>query len=130
MRNTLQLLIVVLLANSFGGVGQARAGDVEIARQTKAPAVTTESNATQADLHRLQNETFPARKISLAPFPATVFLQKGQRPIFAFITPCVQMEKLTHNSQIFIAFETMMFQMIANINDTNILPLEFEPVCT
>lgn len=72
----------------------------------------------------------PGSRISFAPLPIQLYLQPGDKPTVAFVTPCIEMEKASHGFPPFLAFETFMFKMIGNMNDTNVLPMRFEPVCT
>lgn len=68
-------------------------------------------------------------KISLSPLPVDIYLQPNDRPTVAFTTPCIMIEKATHGFPPILAFETMMFQVIGNVNESNMLPARLEPVC-
>ncbi len=68
-------------------------------------------------------------KFSLSPLPVDIYLQPNDRPTVAFTTPCIMIEKATHGFPPILAFETMMFQVIGNVNESNMLPARLEPVC-
>jgi len=68
-------------------------------------------------------------KISLAPLPVDIYLRRNEKPTVAFTTPCIVIEKMTHGFPPILAFETFMFDMIGNVNDSNVLPARLEPVC-
>jgi hypothetical protein len=119
-----------VLACLSGLFGQANAEDIQAIPEPSAAPVTAEPNEAPAIPERQQAQPFPASKISFAPLPVNIYLQQGQKPVVAVTTPCVQMEKLTHGFPPFITFETFMFQMIGNMNDSEMLPVKFEPVCT
>jgi hypothetical protein len=74
-------------------------------------------------------QAFPGTKHSLAPLPVEIYNQPGQRPTVAFSTPCIQIERMTNGFPPILAFETFMFTVIGNVNETNMLPLRLEPVC-
>ncbi|MGA7181283.1 MAG: hypothetical protein WBX11_17080 [Thiobacillaceae bacterium] len=74
-------------------------------------------------------QSFPGKKISLAPLPFVIYLLENQRPTVTFTTPCAQIEKMTYGFPPFVAFENFMFTWIANVNESNLLPLRIEPVC-
>ena len=74
-------------------------------------------------------QPFPGKKISLAPLPFVIYLLENQRPTVTFTTPCAQIEKMTYGFPPFVAFENFMFTWIANVNESNLLPLRIEPVC-
>lgn len=88
-----------------------------------------------------QNKTTPARasvhgvrisnrgKISLAPLPVDIYLRPKEKPTVAFTAPCMIIGKMSHGFPPIIAFETAAFQMISNVNDSNVLPAKLEPVC-
>ena len=75
-------------------------------------------------------QALPGTKHSLAPLPIEIYNQPGQKPAVAFSTPCIQIEKLTHGFPPIMAFQTFMFTMIGNVNESDLLPLRLEPVCT
>ena len=82
---------------------------------------------TQASAHGV---TVSKRgKISLAPLPVDIYLRPKERPTVAFTTPCIVIGKMSHGFPPIIAFETAVFQMISNVNDSNVLPANLEPVC-
>jgi hypothetical protein len=68
-------------------------------------------------------------KYSLSPLPVDIYLQPNERPTVAFTTPCIMIEKATHGFPPILAFETMMFTVIGNVNESNMLPARLEPVC-
>ena len=68
-------------------------------------------------------------KISLSPLPVDIYLRRNEKPTVAFTTPCIMIEKATHGFPPFLAFETMMFRVIGNVNESNMLPARLEPVC-
>ena len=68
-------------------------------------------------------------KISLSPLPVDIYLRPNDKPTVAFTTPCIMIEKATHGFPPILAFETMMFQVIGNVNESNMLPARLEPVC-
>jgi hypothetical protein len=68
-------------------------------------------------------------KYSLAPLPVDIYLRPNDKPTVAFTTPCIMIEKATHGFPPILAFETMMFQVIGNVNESNMLPARLEPVC-
>ena len=74
-------------------------------------------------------QPFPGSKISLAPLPVEIYLQRNQKPAIAFTTPCMQLEKMTNGFPPILAFEQLMFGVIGKVNDSEILPVKLEPVC-
>lgn len=68
-------------------------------------------------------------KISLGPLPVHIYLRPKEKPTVAFTTPCIVIEKMTHGFPPILAFETAMFQIIGNVNDSDVLPARLEPVC-
>jgi hypothetical protein len=77
-----------------------------------------------------QNRQTPTgRKISLAPLPVDIYLQPNLKPTVAFTTPCIMIEKLTNGFPPVLAFESFMFEVIGNINESDLLPVRIEPVC-
>lgn len=74
-------------------------------------------------------QTFPGSKVSLSPLPVEIYSQTGQKPIVAFSTPCIQIERMTNGFPPILAFEKFMFEVIGNVNQTEVLPIKLEPVC-
>jgi hypothetical protein len=74
-------------------------------------------------------QSFPGKKISLAPLPVVIYLLEKQKPTVTFTTPCVQIEKMTNGFPPILAFENFMFTWIGNVNESNVLPVRIEPVC-
>jgi hypothetical protein len=72
---------------------------------------------------------FPGSRINLAPLPVTIYMMERQKPTVAFTTPCIMIEKMTNGFPPIIAFENFMFEVIGNINESDLLPLKIEPVC-
>ena len=70
------------------------------------------------------------QKISFAPMPVEIHLQPNERPAMIIAMPCAMVEKMTFGFPLIAAFETFMFQMVANMNNTNMMPMRFEPVCS
>ncbi|MGA7181025.1 MAG: hypothetical protein WBX11_15780 [Thiobacillaceae bacterium] len=68
-------------------------------------------------------------RISLAPLPVDIYLRPHQKPTVAFTTPCIVIEKMSNGFPPILAFETAMFDVIGNVNESNILPARLEPVC-
>jgi hypothetical protein len=68
-------------------------------------------------------------KFSLSPLPVDIYLRPNDKPTVAFTTPCIMVEKATHGFPPILAFETFMFQVIGNVNESNMLPARLEPVC-
>jgi hypothetical protein len=68
-------------------------------------------------------------KFSLSPLPVDIYLRKGEKPTVAFTTPCIMIEKASHGFPPFMAFESFMFEVIGNVNESNLLPARLEPVC-
>ncbi len=68
-------------------------------------------------------------KYSLSPLPIDIYLHSNEKPTVAFTTPCIMIEKATHGFPPFLAVETMMFQVIGSVNESNMLPARLEPVC-
>ena len=66
---------------------------------------------------------------SLAPLPVDIYLPPQDKPTVAFTTPCIVIGKMSHGFPPIIAFEMAVFQMISNVNDSNVLPARLEPVC-
>jgi hypothetical protein len=107
-QNCLAGAVLICLSGLFG---QAHAKDAQtMTRPAKAPA-------------------FPGSKISLSPLPVDIFLLKDQKPIVAFTTPCIQIERMTNGFPPILAFENFMFTVIGNVNESELLPIRLEPVC-
>jgi hypothetical protein len=68
-------------------------------------------------------------KISLAPLPVDIYLRPHEKPTVAFTTPCIMIEKMSNGFPPIMAFETFMFEVIGNVNDSDLLPVRLEPVC-
>lgn len=77
-----------------------------------------------------QTQSLPGSKISFAPLPLEIYMQPGEKPAVVFSTPCIQIEKMTHGFPPILAFENFMFVMIGKVNDSEVLPVRLEPVCT
>lgn len=82
---------------------------------------------TQASAHGVKVSN--SGKISLAPLPVDIYLRPKEKPTVAFTTPCILIGKMSHGFPPILAFEMSMFQMISNVNDSNVLPAKLEPVC-
>lgn len=85
--------------------------------------------ATQA----YANESPPGlvgKKISLSPLPVEIFLQPNERPALVVAMPCAMVEKMTFGFPPVNVMETMFFQMVGTMNNTNMMPARFEPVCS
>jgi hypothetical protein len=116
--NTTRTGLLCALALSIAGMGgQALADDAPQA----VPGSALADHTPQA---------MPGTRINFAPLPVQVYMQAGQKPAVVFTTPCIQIEKATHGFPPFLAFESFMFEMIGRMNDTEILPVRLEPVCT
>ena len=70
------------------------------------------------------------KKISFAPMPVDIFMQTNERPAMVVALPCKLAEKMSFGFPPFAAMENMMFQMVGNMNNTNMMPMRFEPVCS
>lgn len=70
------------------------------------------------------------KKISFAPMPVEIFMQPNERPAMVVALPCRLAEKMSLGFPPFFAMETMMFQMVGHMNNTNMMPMRFEPVCS
>ena len=84
--------------------------------------------AHQATANELPGTTI--KKISFAPMPVEIFMQPNERPAMVVALPCRLAEKMSFGFPPFAAMETMMFQMVGNMNNTNMMPMRFEPVCS
>lgn len=84
--------------------------------------------ATQAYANEVPG--LAGKKISLAPMPVEIFLQANERPAMVVAMPCAMVEKMTFGFPPVTAMESMFFQMVGTMNDTNLMPLRFEPVCS
>jgi len=84
--------------------------------------------ATQA--YANQPSSLGGKKISLAPIPVEIFLQPNERPALVVAMPCAMVEKMTFGFPPVTAMETVFFQMVGTMNNTNMMPLRFEPVCS
>ena len=85
--------------------------------------------ATQA----YANESPPGlggKKISFAPMPVEIFMQPNERPAMVVAMPCAMVEKMTFGFPPVAAMENVFFQMVGTMNDTNMMPMRFEPVCS
>lgn len=71
----------------------------------------------------------PGSKISLSPLPVTIYFMDKQKPTVAFTTPCIMVERMTNGFPPIMAFENFMFEVIGNINESDLLPIKIEPVC-
>lgn len=90
------------------------------------PALAGEAEPVKGDL---QIQAAPVRKISFSPLPLDIYLQPNMKPVLAFTTPCIQIERATNGFPPIKAFEGFMFEMIGRVNDSEILPVKIEPVC-
>jgi hypothetical protein len=132
-----QILAVVAL------IGVAMAGEWVMARTALAGGNDDHQHHAEMrvkDRHP-ENKTTPTRasvhgvrissrgKLSLAPLPVDIYVQQKEKPTVAFTTPCMVIGKMSQGFPPIIAFETAAFQMISNVNDSNVLPAKLEPVC-
>ena len=90
------------------------------------PAHASEVESAKGDL---QIQTAPIRKVSFAPLPLDIYLQPNMKPVLAFTTPCIQIERATNGFPPIKAFEGFMFEMVGRVNDSELLPVKIEPVC-
>jgi len=102
---------------------------LSLALMTGIPALSNTVQADQLQAGAKAPQAFPGTKHSLAPLPVEIYNQPGQKPTVAFSTPCIQIEKMTNGFPPILAFETFMFTVIGNVNESNVLPLRLEPVC-
>jgi hypothetical protein len=119
-------LACAVLIGLSGIFGSAYAED---AQTLPGPTEPAQTQPAQPEPTQPVARTFPGSKISFAPLPVEIYLLKNQKPTVTFTTPCVQMEKMTHGFPPFMAFENFMFTWIANVNESNVLPVKVEPVC-
>jgi hypothetical protein len=124
-------------------VGVAMAGELVMARTALAAGKDARQDRAEVRVKgkHAQNKTTPARasvhgvrisstgKISLAPLPVDIYLRPKDKPTVAFTTPCMVIGKMSQGFPPIVAFETAAFQMINNVNDSNVLPARLEPVC-
>jgi hypothetical protein len=103
---------------------QTLPGPTEPAQAQPAQTQPAQTEPTQAVAR-----TFPGSKISFAPLPVEIYLLDNQKPTVVFSTPCAQMEKMTNGFPPLVAFENFMFTWIANVNESDVLPIRIEPVC-
>ena len=78
------------------------------------------------------NESPPGlggKKISLAPLPVEIFMQPNERAAVVVAMPCAMVEKMSFGFPPVNVMETLFFQMVGTMNDTNMMPARFEPVC-
>ena len=87
------------------------------------------SKRDQAAQRQMQMQAAPGSKISLSPLPVTIYLMDKQKPMVAFTTPCIMIERMTNGFPPVLAFENFMFEVIGNINESDLLPFKIEPVC-
>jgi hypothetical protein len=87
------------------------------------------SRREQAAQRQQQIQAAPGSKIDLAPLPVTIYLMDRQKPTVAFTTPCIMIERMTNGFPPVLAFENFMFEVIGNINESELLPIKIEPVC-
>lgn len=87
------------------------------------------SRREQAAERQQQMQAAPGSKIDLAPLPVTIYLMDKQKPTVAFTTPCIMIERMTNGFPPVLAFENFMFEVIGNINESDLLPIKIEPVC-
>jgi hypothetical protein len=76
-----------------------------------------------------QSQAAPGSRIDFTPLPVTIYLMEGQKPTVAFTTPCIMIERMTNGFPPIMAFENFMFEVIGNINESDLLPIKIEPVC-
>lgn len=88
-----------------------------------------ESKRDQSVKRQMQMQAAPGSKISLSPLPVTIYLMDNQKPTVAFTTPCIMIERMTNGFPLVLAFESFMFEVIGNINESDLLPIKIEPVC-
>ncbi|MEQ1662066.1 MAG: hypothetical protein ABL877_05180 [Thiobacillus sp.] len=69
------------------------------------------------------------KKISFAPLPLEVHLQANDRPAVVAKMPCAMVNQMTMGFPPVAMAETLFFQMVKSMNDTNVMPARFEPVC-
>lgn len=101
------------------------AADNEISAMTIESVPVTKRN--QAAERQMQ--AAPGSKIDLVPLPVTIYLMDRQKPMVAFTTPCILIERLTNGFPLVLAFENFMFEVIGNVNESDLLPFKIEPVC-
>ncbi len=88
-----------------------------------------DSKREQSVQRQKQMQAAPGSKIDFAPLPVTIYLMDKQKPTVAFTTPCIMIERLTGGFPPVLAFENFMFEVIGNINESDLLPIKIEPVC-
>ncbi|MGO9443961.1 MAG: hypothetical protein ACLPXB_04195 [Thiobacillaceae bacterium] len=118
-----------VLACILGLSGSAHAEKVHTVAPTNDASGVAESSEPAALPGQKPVEPLPSSKISFAPMPVDMYLQQGQKPIVAVTMPCIEMGKAFQAFPLFTTFENLMFQMIGNMNDSEMLPMKFEPVC-
>ncbi|NWG39859.1 MAG: hypothetical protein HXY27_07830 [Hydrogenophilaceae bacterium] len=102
---------------------------VGVAAETPDKGSAASSPPEQTLQIQRQMQAAPGSKISLAPLPVTIYLMDNQKPTVAFTTPCIMIERMTNGFPPIIAFENFMFEVIGNINESDLLPIKIEPVC-
>jgi hypothetical protein len=59
--------------------------------------------------------------------PVKLYLQKGQRPVVLFTTPCLELARIDHGLSPFALFREVMAHAVLEVN--KVLPLDVQPVC-
>ena len=125
-------IIGVAMAGLSAPAGTALAGGKD-AHQVRAEIRVKDRPAqlktlpAQASAHGVRVSI--SGNLSFAPLPVDIYLPPQDKPTVAFTTPCIVIGKLSHGFPPIIAFEMAVFQMISNVNDSNVLPARLEPVC-
>lgn len=79
--------------------------------------------------HQVNKQPPTGKRYSLSPLPVDIYVQPNLKPTVAFTTPCIMIEKMTNGFPPVMAFENFMFEVIGNINESDLLPVRIEPVC-
>ncbi|MEQ1592914.1 MAG: hypothetical protein ABL892_11070 [Thiobacillaceae bacterium] len=80
--------------------------------------------------HANDNPGLIGKKISFAPMPVEISLQPNEKPAMVVAMPCSMVEKMSFGFPPVAMAETFMFQMVGIMNNTNMMPMRFEPVCS
>lgn len=69
-------------------------------------------------------------RTNFGPLPMEMHSQPGQKTALIMKLPCRMVETMTFGFPPVAFFESVMFQMVGVMNQTNMMPLQMEPVCS